>query len=44
MVFHAWNHSEHEILYDAFETIPAVSILANYGHLLTQGNVVAGSE
>jgi hypothetical protein len=28
----------------AFETIPAVSILANYDQLLTQGKVVADNE
>jgi hypothetical protein len=30
------------ILNDAFETIPAVSILANFGQLLTQGKVAPG--
>jgi hypothetical protein len=29
---------------DESETIPAVRILANFGQLLTQGKVVAGSE
>jgi hypothetical protein len=40
---HNDTNSSH-VLQDESETIPAVSILANIGQLLTQGKVVAGTE